>query len=169
MTLFETDRIICRRLALPDVEDLHAVYSDPDAMRWVDDGQPIRRSECLRWLDVTLENYASRGYGMSTLVRREDGSVIGFCGLVHPNKQPEVEIKYALHRRFWGRGLATEAVKAMLAYARREFQISEVIATVASENMASRRVLIKAGMEVLARRSEPSDASIIVFSWHSDA
>lgn len=168
MILFETERLICRRLSLADMDEMYAVYSDADAMRWVDDGQPIERNECSRWLTVTLGNYESRGYGMSTLVSKDDGTVIGFCGLVHPNNQPEAEIKYALHRRFWGAGLATEAVKGMLAYGRREHQMAAVIATVAPENIASRRVLLKAGMAVLADRCDENDSSIMVFRWQAD-
>ncbi|MEO0406278.1 MAG: GNAT family N-acetyltransferase [Cyanobacteria bacterium P01_A01_bin.135] len=168
MILFETERIICRRLLPSDIDEMYAVYSDPDAMRWVDDEQPIQRGECSRWVAVTLNNYASRGYGMSTLVSREDGAVIGFCGLVHPNNQPEAEIKYALHRRFWGAGLATEAVKAMLEYGKRELQIPVVIATVAPENIASRRVLLKAGMQAWADRYDDSDSLIMVFRWQAD-
>ena len=168
MILFETERIICRRLLPSDIDEMYAVYSDADAMRWVDDGQPIQRGECSQWLAVTRNNYELRGYGMSTLVSQEDSAVIGFCGLVHPNNQPEVEIKYALHRRFWGAGLATEAVKAMLEYGSREFQMSEVIATVASENIASRRVLLKSGMEESANRCD-DQSSIMVFRWRSDS
>ena len=88
--------------------------------------------------------------------------------MVHPDNQPEAEIKYALHRRFWGAGLATEAVKAMLEYGRREFQISEVIATVAPENIASRRVLLKSGMQESVSRCDDNDSSIMVFRWQSD-
>ncbi len=168
MILFETERIICRKLLPSDVDEMYAVYSDAGAMRWVDDGQPIQRSECDRWLTVTLNNYELRGYGMSTLVNREDRAIIGFCGLVHPNNQSETEIKYALHRRFWGAGLATEAVKAMLEYGQCEFQISEVIATVAAEHIASRRLLLKAGMKALANRYDDKDSLIMVFRWQSD-
>lgn len=52
---------------------------------------------------------------MSTLVERQTGKT-GFYGLVHPNGQPEPEIKYALLRTYWGCGFATEAVSAMLQY-----------------------------------------------------
>lgn len=168
MILFKTERILCRQLLSSDVDEMYAVYSDADAMRWVDDGQPIKRNECTQWVAVTLKNYEARGYGMSTLVSRESDAVMGFCGLVHPHNQPEAEIKYALHRRFWGAGLATEAVRAMLDYGKREFQLAEVIATVASENIASRRVLLKAGMKESATRYDDDDGSpIIVFRWQS--
>lgn len=146
---------------------MHAVYGDTDAMRWVDDGQPIEQEECTKWVEVTLKNYDLRGYGMSTLVNRKTGTVIGFCGLVHPNNQREAEIKYALHRKFWGAGLATEAVRVMLEYGRREFQLREVIATVAPENIASCRVLQKVGMQEIASRQHDDGSLTRVFKWQA--
>ncbi|MGD1941602.1 MAG: hypothetical protein ACFB0G_09835 [Leptolyngbyaceae cyanobacterium] len=68
--LFETERMICRQLSATDTDEIYGVYSDADAMRWVDDGQPIARDACSKWVEVTLRNYASRGYGMSVLVSR---------------------------------------------------------------------------------------------------
>ena len=165
LVLFKTKRIYCRRLSAADIDDLYAVYSDADAMRWVDDGQPITWNECTKWVEVTLRNYDSRGYGMSVLVSRETRKVIGFCGLVHPNNQVAAEIKYALHRRFWGAGLATEAVSAMLEYGKRTFQLDEVIATIAPENIASRRVLQKVGMQEAENRQNDDGSFTRVFRF----
>ncbi|MGB3294751.1 MAG: GNAT family N-acetyltransferase [Phormidesmis sp.] len=146
-------------------DELYAVYSDTDAMRWVDDGQPIARVDCVKWVGITLKNYASRGYGMSALVSREIGSVIGFCGLVHPGEQPEAEIKYALKREFWGKGMATEAVGAVLEYGKRIFDLSVVIATVSPENAAARRVLMKVGMKKVASRRNDDGSVTHIFKW----
>lgn len=167
LILFETPRIQYRQISLADVDSLYAVYSDADAMRWVDDGQPIERAECEKWVQVTLMNYASRGYGMSALVNRETRTNIGFCGLVHPNGQPEAEIKYALRRECWGVGLATEAVCAMLEYGQRNFCLQEIIATVAPDNVASQRVLLKAGMREVASRYHLDDSVTCVFKWQA--
>ena len=82
--LFETERLRCRRWLRDDLDALFAVYADPEAMRWVGDGQPITRAGCAQWLEVTLGNYARRGYGMFALEERSAGAAIGFCGLVHP-------------------------------------------------------------------------------------
>lgn len=165
--LFETKRLTCRPLSAADTDEMYGVYSDADAMRWVDDGQPIARGACAQWVEVTLRNYASRGYGMSVLVSRQTQTVVGFCGLVHPDSQPEAEIKYALYRQFWGLGLATEAVVAMLDYGRHKLQLHEIIATVAPENVASRRVLLKAGMQAVADRHNPDGSLTNVFKWPS--
>jgi len=145
--VFETPRLYARRLDANDVDALHAVYGDVETVRWVADGTPLDLAQCAQWVDVTLDNYGKRGYGMWALVERATGDVVGFCGLVHPGGQPDAEIKYAFRRDRWGRGFATEAAGALLAHAAGTLGIRHVIATVAPENAASQRVLLKAGMQ----------------------
>lgn len=166
--IFETPRLIARQLGPADLGDMLEVYGDEDAMRWVGDGQPITREGVIRWLEVTAGNYRKRGYGMSALVLRESGEIVGFCGLVHPGGQPEAEIKYALKRGHWGKGIATEAAAAMLAYGSRRHGLSYIIATTAPGNLASHRVLIKAGMTrgPLVRNDDGSSTQ--VFEWHAE-
>ncbi len=138
--IFETPRLIGRHLVASDPDAMHAVYGDAGAMRWVGDGEPLERDRCARWIDVTHRNYALRGYGMTALVDRATGDTVGFVGLVHPNDQVEAELKYALHRAWWGRGLATEGATGMLAYAASVLGLDHVIATAAPEHarLASR-------------------------------
>jgi RimJ/RimL family protein N-acetyltransferase len=136
-------------------------------MRWVGDGQPITRKECEEWFKVTQANYAKRGYGMFTLELRDSGTVVGFVGLVHPGGQVEAEIKYAFLRTHWGIGLATEAVPRLLAYGGTSHGLQRIIATVASENLVSQRVLSKAGMAQESRRSNDDGSTTLVFSWHA--
>lgn len=144
--LFRTNRLGCRRWVRDDLAEVYAVYSDKEGARWVGDGLPITYEECERWMETTLENYTRRGYGMFTILELPGRKIVGFGGLVHPGGQPEVEIKYAFHRSCWGQGFASEFVPALLSYAATEFKIVKVIATVAGENMASRRVLEKSSM-----------------------
>jgi [ribosomal protein S5]-alanine N-acetyltransferase len=77
----------------------------PQAMRCVGDGRPITRKECEPWLQVTRANHARRGYGMFALELRVTGLLAGFAGIVHPGDPREAEVKYALHRAHWGRGV----------------------------------------------------------------
>lgn len=163
--LFQTERLLVRHLSENDIEAMHAVYGDADAMRWVGDGKPLSRDGCLKWIEVTRRNYATRGYGMSALTLHTTGAVIGFCGLVHPGNQPEAEIKYALLREYWGQGFASEATQGMLAYGARLFGMHLVIATVALDNLASQRVLLKAGMQPVQTRSNDDGTFTQVFAW----
>ena len=166
--MFETERLLVRHIAMADIEAMHAVYGDADAMRWVDDGQPLDRQGCTEWVGVTHRNYATRGYGMSALVLKQFEEIVGFCGLVHPGGQPDVEIKYALLRSYWGQGLATEAVRGMLDYARSRLRVQRIIATIAPENKASRRVLLKAGMVHLETQGNEDDAYTETLVWVPD-
>jgi RimJ/RimL family protein N-acetyltransferase len=168
-TLFETERLTVRPLADGDLDAMLAVYGDADAMRWVDDGLPLDGEGCLKWIEVTRKNYTERGYGMAALVLRETGEVIGFCGLVHPGGQPEVEIKYAMLRSYWGRGLASEVVVAMLEYGAGTFGMKLIGATAAQDNVASHRVLLKAGMVRLLPGVSDEDMFTERFVWQAES
>jgi RimJ/RimL family protein N-acetyltransferase len=163
--IFQTERLLVRHITDGDVDAMQAVYGDAKAMRWVDDGQPLDRESCIRWIEVTKQNYAARGHGMSALVLKQSGAVIGFCGIVHPGGQPEAEIKYALLREYWGQGLATEAVEGMLAYAAKHLGLLKVIATAAPENEASQRVLLKVGMSHLETTLNEDGSHTKTFVW----
>jgi ribosomal-protein-alanine N-acetyltransferase len=165
--LFETDRLACRRWSPQDFDALYAVYSDVEAMRWVGDGQPITKSECEEWFLVTERNYATRGYGMFTVLGRTTAEVVGFAGLVHPGGQVDAEIKYALSRSNWGQGLATEIVHALLRYGATEHGLVRVVATVAAENEASQRVLLKCGLVLEASMQETDGSTTHVYVWKS--
>ena len=167
--MYSTERLLVRHIEPTDVDAMHAVYGDADAMRWVGDAVPLAREQCAEWIVITQRNYALRGYGMSALVARDSGEVIGFCGLVHPGGQTDVEIKYALRRAFWGKGFASEAVGGMIAYAASAFGIAHVIATTAPENIASHRVLGKAGMQRGELRRNEDGSFTQYFAWQSNA
>lgn len=162
-TLAETPRLRIRQLGAEDLPALKRIYGDVEAMRWIGDGEALAEADAERWIEVTLANYTKRGYGMSVIERLSDERRLGFCGLVHPGGQAEVEIKYALDRDAWGQGFATEAVRAMLEYGLREHGIRSCIATVAPENAASHRVLEKAGFQRAETRVNEDDSITLVF------
>ena len=116
---------------------------------------------------MTHRNYALRGYGMTALVDRATGDTVGFIGLVHPNDQIAAELKYALHRAWWGRGLATEGATGMLAYAASMLGLEQVMATAAPEHTLSHRVLIKAGLQRGAVRHNADGSLTQLFAWHA--
>ena len=144
--VFETERLLVRRWRYSDLPYLMAVYGDEDAMKWVGDGKPLNETACAEWLNVTNRNYTIYGYGMFAVELKYESGVIGFCGIVHPGGQEEAECKYAYLRRFWGQGIASEALVGLIGYGVTQHSIPFMIATTAPENIASHRVLVNAGM-----------------------
>ena len=164
MKAIETARLKIRRIVPSDVDAMFAVYGDAESMRYVGDGQPLTFERCEQWVRVTEKNYAVRGYGMFALEDRSSGQVVGFAGLVHPGGQEEAEIKYALERPFFGRGYATEAAVALLGYGRSVAPGARIIATAFPENLASHRVLEKAGMTRAETRANDDGTTTLVFA-----
>ncbi len=103
-----------------------------------------------------------------------DDEPIGSVGFV---LQPDVErvsaeVGYWLGEEFWGRGLATDAVRAMTHYASEHHQLTRLFALPFAHNMASRRVLEKAGyvLEAQLRRSAIKDGLIqdqCQYAWYA--
>ncbi len=163
-----TERLLVRRWMPDDLEPLLRIYGDVEAMRWVGDGVALMPQQAANWLEVTANNYRQRGYGMYTVALRDGGAVIGFCGLVHPDGQDRPEIKYAFAREHWGHGYASEVVCALLPYAARQLGLAQIIATVAPDNAASRRVLSKAGMTLIDTLGDDGSQTLLM-SWHAPA
>jgi len=165
--VFSTARLIVRRWRDSDLPTLLSVYGDAEAMRWVGNGEPITRDECVHWLEVTRRNYEKRGYGMFAVEQKSTPGVIGFCGIVHPGGQFEAEVKYAYLRSHWGRGFASEAIVGLLRYGAAVHGLRQIIATTAPNNVASHRVLVKAGMERVALRNDRGGSKTQLFQWHA--
>ena len=164
---FKTERLLVRRWRDSDLPALLAVYGDAEAMRWVGDGRAITQEECVQWLGVTRSNYEKRAYGMFAIEEHASPGVIGFCGIVHPGGQLEPEVKYALRRSHWGRGLATEAVSGLIAYGTSTHNLAFIIATTAPQNVASHRVLLKSGMRQGELRANDDGTHTQLFHWRS--
>lgn len=134
-------------------------------MRWVGDRQPLDEEQCQRWLEITAYNYCVRGYGMFAIVERASEEVIGFCGLVHPDGQPDAELKYAFKRQAWGQGYATEAANALVDYGACVHGLKQIIATVEPEHLASHKVLLKVGLQWTERRTNEDGSHTDVYRW----
>ena len=146
MGLLETDRLVLRYFEVDDLDAMHALFGDPEVVRWMGDGQVLTRDRCAEWIRVCRRNYATRGYGASAVVEKATGALVGLCGVVHPQGRDAAEILYAFAPGRWGRGYASELVPAVLEAALGPWGLPRVLATVAPENLASARIAEKAGM-----------------------
>ncbi len=159
MIIYETERLIVRQLEADDVVNLYSVTSDPELMQYMGDGQPLSYELTAKWVDVSINNYATKGYGCSAVIDKRDGTFIGFCGLVRSEfAEPpdDAELIYALKKIYWGQGLATEVAKAMVDYGYKSCGLRRIIATINPENSASIKVVNKIGF-VFSRNEPDSD------------
>ena len=142
-----TERLHLRPFAAGDRDAIHAVYADPEVMRFVGHGAHRTMAETSTALRTYADVLERHGFSFVAVVERESGELVGDAGL-HPlaGVGPELELGYTLARRAWGRGYATELGRALLAHAFEHPSVPRVVAQVEPENVASRHVLTKLGM-----------------------
>ena len=155
----ETDRLVLRRFTSADADNLVNLDADPDVMRFVTGGIPTSREEIQNEVLPAFLAYYQRyeGYGFWAAIEKETGE---FLGWFHFRPRPgaaagEVELGYRLRKSAWGRGYATEGSRALI---RRGFTVSgvqRVTAEAMAVNLASRRVMEKAGLKLVRTFHQP--------------
>ena len=160
MVSLETERLLLRAPVPDDADALAPMYADPLVMRYVGDGRPLTRAETERSVRRMIQRWEADGFGLFTVLRREDSAVIGRVGLLVWNAdtwepttraessdgRTEVEVGYTLGRDYWGHGYATEAAGAVRDYALRELGADRLIALIIHGNTASENVARKLGL-----------------------
>jgi RimJ/RimL family protein N-acetyltransferase len=139
----ETERFTIRPLREGDAEAVHEIWSDAEVMRYI----PSAPSATLDESRERLARHMTRSPGLWAVTERETDELVAVCGLVAvEGTGPEIEVAYHVMRRHWGQGVATEAASACVE-AGLAAGLPQVVAFVVPENLASVRVLEKAGLQ----------------------
>jgi RimJ/RimL family protein N-acetyltransferase len=145
-----TARMNLRRLSDADLDDLVRLDSDPAVMRFLTNGAPTPyeavRDDILP--RILAEYERSPRHGRWAAIGNSTGRFLGWFSLAMPDHDDldEANLGYRLQREVWGRGLATEGARALVDTAFTALGLRRVFATTMAVNVASRRVMEKAGL-----------------------
>lgn len=144
MDAFATPRLRATRIDERDLGDLVQLHLDPEVSRFL--GGVRSPEQTATYLQTQCQHWARHGFGLWTL-RAEDGDFVGRAGLryVEVAGQEELEIAYTLRRAWWGQGLASEVASALVDIWRAELGQRSLVGLVEKGNVASDKVLLKAG------------------------
>lgn len=146
-TSFESERLALRSLRPSDAPALHALFTDPEVMRYIPPSPPLTIERLRRGIDRRIGLERTTGLTLWAVVLGETGELIGQCGFaLVEGTGPAIEIAYHYVRSAWGHGYATEAAVACLERGFGALGLEQVIAICFPENVASWRVMEKAGM-----------------------
>jgi ribosomal-protein-alanine N-acetyltransferase len=105
-----------------------------------------------------------------SVVHRESGAVVGTCGYKGPpTAEGVVEIAYGIDPEYQGKGYATEAAAALVAYAFAAANVRVVVAHTLPESHASQKILIKCGFAYIGEVVDRDDGLVSKFEKHRDA
>lgn len=142
-----TPRLLLRAFALADEPHLVALAGNYEvAKNTLNIPHPYTTADAHRWVQLTQENYAQRtGYAFA-IERKATSEFIGGIGLTLDLRCARAEAGYWLGQPYWGQGLASEALAAVLRFGFETLSLNKIYATHIPENPASGRVMLKNGM-----------------------
>jgi len=155
----ETDRLVLRRFTTGDVDNLVGLDADPDVMRFVSGGIPTSREEIENEFLPAFLGYYQRyqAFGFWAAIEKSTGDFLGwFHFRPRPGSAPgQVELGYRMRKSAWGKGYATEGSRALIRKGFTESGVQRVTAEAMAANIASRRVMDKAGLTLVRTFSQP--------------
>lgn len=147
--VLRTDRLVLRPWRDGDLAPLAALNADPAVMEHFPATLSLAESEFM--LTRMHEQFATLGFGFWAVTAAPDGPLLGLVGLGAPRFEahftPCVEIAWRLARPHWGRGLASEAARAALAFGFEQAGLGEIVAMTLPANRRSRAVMERLGMK----------------------
>ena len=147
MIVLETARLTLRHLEPSDLDALATIQADPEVMRFFPAG-PRSRDLTERDLTRCVATQAEHGFSLWATIDNASGTFIGRCGLLPQalGGIQEVEIAYLIARSHWGRGLATEAARAIRDHGLHQLGHKRLVSIIHRDHVASQRVAEKNGL-----------------------
>jgi [ribosomal protein S5]-alanine N-acetyltransferase len=182
----ESSRLLLRRIAPDDLPFFTRLHALPEVARFLYPEGPRSPERTAAWLQYTLESYEQLAIGYLAVVRKDDGTLIGRCGLMDLVVESESskhrtirrgwfgretapdavaltfehELGYTFDPTVWGQGFATEAACRVRDSAHDVLPLPYVISAIMPGNTRSQRVAERSG----ARASGPME--VIGLVWN---
>jgi len=138
------ERFILRQFNKNDLKSLVKHINNKDIAYYTSNIPfPYKKNYGIEWLNKTINEYRKKEVRKLALAIEIKGEVVGCVELKKIYKNHKSEIGYWLSKDFWGKGIMTEVIKAIVDYAFKNFDLVRIFAYVREGNPASSRVLEK--------------------------
>ena len=160
MSIFETERLILRRMTADDAEFICKLVNEPSFLRFIGDKGVRNEADAVQYIqNGPVANYQRFGFGQYVVELKDERVPIGMCGLTMKDALPAPDVGFAFLPEYWSKGYALEAASAVMTYSRNVLGLRKLVAVTLPDNESSIKLLEKIGLkfERLIRMSE--DAS----------
>lgn len=150
----ETERLILREIMPTDVDGYFEMDSDPDVHIYLGSEPMQQREQAANAIQFIRQQYIDNGIGRWAVIDKNTNAFLGWAGLkliTEPtnNHINYLDLGYRFIKKYWGKGFASEAAAASVAYAFNELQAREVYAIADCANTASNKILTKTGLTLV--------------------
>jgi ribosomal-protein-alanine N-acetyltransferase len=144
--IFETRRLVLREVTAEDAYDVFKYLSDKDVVKpmGLEPFQTVKDVwDEIRWYKSINEEGTGIRWGITL---KDSGKVIGSCGFLNMlTKHYRAEVGYELSKDYWGKGIASEALEAVVKYGYQHFQLERIEALIEPANLPSQKLVEKQG------------------------
>ncbi len=145
--VMRTERLLIRETTVEDVDEFYRIYSDPDMTKYMEGLFEDPQDEKRYQKDYITKVYGFFGFGVWTLVRLSDNTIIGRAGYSVRNGFDDIELGFLIGKEYQKQGYAYEACRAILDYGRDVLGFEHVQTLVKKENIVSISLCKKLGFE----------------------
>jgi [ribosomal protein S5]-alanine N-acetyltransferase len=158
-------QVILREWKRSDADALAAIANNKKIWDNVRDRLPFpyTKKDAKEWLDLVKKQKT-----VTTFCIEVDGNLAGSIGVTLKDDvyRKTVELGYFIGEEYWGRGIATEAVRQMVSYVQKEFDIVRIYAEVFEYNKASMKALEKNGFYLECIRKRGAFKNNVIIDDH---
>lgn len=163
----ETERLLIRPLLPTDVEGMFDLDSNAEVHLYLGNHPVQSKEEIVEVIAFIRQQYVDNGIGRWAMVDKETQDFIGWTGFKYVTEETNKHIHYydlgyRLRQKYWGKGIATEAAIACLAYGFNQLDFQEVFAMADCGNDGSNKILTKLGFTCM----ETFDLDGIPHHWY---
>ena len=147
LPILKTDRLILRKITLEDLDDMFEYASDEEVAQYVTWPAHKTISDTKNFIENILDKYQKKQIAPWGIELKDNGKFVGTIGFISwQTKSNCAEIGYALSKKYWGKGLVTEATKEIMTFGFNKMDLVRIQAKCISDNIASSKVMKKNGM-----------------------
>lgn len=141
----ETSRLLLRELCAADADELFQVLSDDETTHFVPRERHIDKTATVNHIENLIKGMKENKSFVWSVICRAENRVIGTVNL-HFKPDKAASVGAVIHRGYWGKGIATEALKEVIGFGFDIMKLIRIEGKCESRNMASEKMLKKLGM-----------------------
>jgi [ribosomal protein S5]-alanine N-acetyltransferase len=139
-----TERLFLRQITPDDVEEVYAIRSDPETMRYIPRPLAKTREDAMAHIDMVSKALLDNESIVWAITCKEDNKLIGMiCLLRFQLEHFRTELGYILHPAYHRQGIMNEAIQPVVDYAFNALKFHSIEAVIDPDNAASQNLLIK--------------------------
>lgn len=158
MIVIETERLILREFTEEDAPFIYELLNSPGWLKYIGTRGIADLEAARKYIaDMMMPSYEKNGFGLYMMARKEDGALMGMCGLIDRDSLEDVDIGFAILPEYEGKGYTREASEATMEYARNPLGLKKIVGITVPYNTGSIKVMEKIGMKFEKMIRVPND------------